>query len=368
MPNWKRLRTDLEFRRRMQVRSDIIFGVRRFFRDRGFLEAETPIVVAHPGMEPHLDPFETAVTEAGGAVHPAFLITSPEYSLKKLLAGGVERVFDITKTFRNSEPWGSQAGGDGGRHNPEFTMIEWYRAGADYTALMKDTEEMVAAAAADLFGGRLQVTWQGRQIDFKPPWPRLSVAEAFERYAGIDLLRGLDDPEWFAATARSKGIDVNPSDSFDDIFFKIFIRDIELNIGLSEVPAVGGETASLPSHRPVILYDYPASMAALARLKPTDHRLAERFEVYCCGLELANAFSELNDATEQRRRLVQEQAQRQALGKPAFALDEQFLEAVGMMPDAAGIAFGLDRLVMLLTDSRDIRDVLFFPAEDLFSA
>lgn len=361
-PNWKRIRTDSGLRRNLLVRGKILVAVRNFFLERGFVEAETPVVVSHAGMEPHLDPFVTEVTELDGERHPAFLITSPEYSLKKLLAGGLDKVFEIARCFRNGEPWSNQSGGGGGRHNPEFTMIEWYRSGTDYTTLMEDTESLVASVAAEVIGGpcRSRVTWQGIEVDFSVPWPRLSVTEAFRRYAGVDLLAGIGNPEHFMAMAVARGIVVSENDSFDDVFFKIFLRDIEPKLGM---PDEGEDRA-----RPVILYDYPRSMAALARLKAGDSRLAERFEVYCCGLELANAFSELIDAEEQRRRLEDEQAERRRLGKLAVPIDEQFLEAVSLMPESAGIAFGLDRLVMLLTDSRDIRDVLFFPADDLFGS
>jgi lysyl-tRNA synthetase class 2 len=343
-PNWKKIKTDAAYRARMERRSEIVSHVRAFFRDRGFFEAETPVVVRHPGMEPNLDPFETTVAAADGREHPAFLITSPEYALKKLLAGGIGKVFEIARCFRNGEPW------DGG-HDPQFTMIEWYRAGQDYEALMRDTEELVASAAERFLGGT-SITYRGTAIDLAAPWPRMTVAEAFERHAGIDLGAGIDDPERFRADVAAKGCAVGPADAFDDVFFKIFLRDVEPAL------ASGG--------RPVILRDYPRSMAALARLKDADPRYAERFEAYCGGLELCNAYSELTDAVEQRRRLEAERSQRAAMGKKAFEIDEQFIEAVGMMPACAGIAFGVDRLVMLLTDAPSIRDVLFFPAEDLF--
>jgi lysyl-tRNA synthetase class 2 len=342
MSNWKRAKTDAAFRERMAKRSAILAAIRAFFRSRGFLEVETPTLVAHPGMEPHLEPFATEVIDERGRRHGASLITSPEYAMKKLLAAGYERIFEITRCYRNGEPFTPEAGQV--RHNPEFTMIEWYRTDADYRAVMADTEELVASCA-DAVG-------YGGPIDLSVPWPRITVAEAFERHAGIDLGRGIDDPEWFRRAASDKGAAVAASDSFDDVFFKIFLRDVEPKLG---------------ADRPVILYEYPRSMAALARIRKDDPRYAERFEAYCGGLELCNAFSELNDAGEQRRRLEEEQALRQALGKPRIGIDEQFLEAVGRMPESAGIALGVDRLVMLLTNSRDIRDVLFFPASDIFN-
>jgi len=340
----------------MTRRSAILAAIRRFFAYRDFLEVETPILVRYPGMEPNLDPFATRLRLEDGAEFPGFLITSPEYSMKKLLAGGLPRIFEITKCFRNGEPWSLADSGERGTHNPEFTMIEWYRANADYRAIMADTEEMVAAAAKEV-AGTTGLVYQGQPIDFEPPWPRLTVAEAFKRYVGIDLDRGIDDHGWFRRAVADKGCPVADQEPFDDVFFKIFLRDIEPRLGAAEP----GKPA-----RPVILYEYPRSMAALARLKEADRRFAERFEVYCLGLELGNAFSELNDAVEQRRRLEEESAERRRLNKFPYELDEQFIEAVATMPDSAGIAFGVDRLVMLLTDAPSIRDVLFFPASDLF--
>ncbi len=350
-PNWKRLKTDAAYRVRMETRAKILAEIRGFFSSRGFLEVETPTLVALPGMEPHLDPFVTRLARHDGASFEGYLITSPEYAMKKLLGGGVERVFEIAKCFRNGEPWD-------GSHNPEFTMIEWYRANADYGAMMADTEEMCAAVATAVTGSP-RIRFGGRVVDLTPPWPRLTVKDAMAEHAGIDLDRAIDDPEWFRREAEAKGCVVSADDTWDDVFFKIFLRDVEPKLGTS--PRDG--SASI---RPLILHEYPRSMAALARLKPGDYRYAERFEAYCGGLELANAFSELNDAAEQRRRLEEERDLREKLGRHGYGIDEAFLEAVAQMPPSAGIALGVDRLVMLLTDAPTIRDVLFFPAGDLF--
>lgn len=341
--NWKRLKTDASYRARMEARGRILWEIRAFFASRSFLEVETPTLVALPGMEPHLDPFVTSLIRHDGATFEGHLITSPEYAMKKLLAGGMERIFEITKCFRNGEPW------DGG-HNPEFTMIEWYRANADYRAIMTDMEEMVASVATVMTGSP-RITFGGRTIDLSPSWPRMTVKQTMEEYAGIDLDRAIDDPEWFRAIVGEKGVNPTARDTWDDLFFKIFLRDVEPKLGLD---------------RPLILHEYPRSMAALARIKPGDTRYAERFEAYCGGLEIANAFSELNDADEQRRRLEEERELRGKLGRHLYEIDEEFLTAVGTMPPSAGIALGVDRLVMLLTDAASISDVLFFPARDLF--
>ena len=362
----------------MEKRSAIIAAVRGFFVADGFLEVETPTVVPVPGMEPHLDPFQTEIRRHDGAKFTAHLIASPEYSMKKLLAGGLTKIFELARAYRNSEPWD-------GSHNAEFTMLEWYRADASYEAIMADTERMVAGVAKDI-NGTEQVTYQGQNIDLSAPWPRMSVVEAFQKYAGIDLGAGIDDPAKFRRDVEAKGVTLTANDTWDDAFFKIFLRDIEPKLGMSEgLEGDSSKSASAldlmrslsllvespsqplrPTLRPVILYEYPRSMAALARLKAGDTRFAERFEAYVGGMELANAFSELNDAAEQRRRLEEERAQRNRLGALDYGLDEQFLEAVSLMPPSAGIALGIDRLVMLFTDSIAIKDVLFFPSSDLF--
>lgn len=342
-PNWKKISIDRRLRDRLVKRTKILDAIRAFFKERGFLEVETPIVVRHPGMEPYLDPFKTTVRDERGGLHQAHLITSPEYSLKKLLAAGFAKLFEITKTFRNGEPWG-------GGHNPEFTMIEWYQASADYNALMKDTEELVAYCA-EAVHGTTKVTYKGGVIDLAAPWERLTTAEAFLKYAKVDLGRAIEDEAWFRHEAEKMGYTVTKADAFDDIFFKIFLSAIE--------PRLGQE-------KPVFLCDYPASMAALSLIKANDPRYAERVEAYIKGVELCNGYSELNDPVEQRRRLEEEQVRRRAMGKDVFAIDEQFIEAVGKMPGSAGIALGVDRLVMLLTDSSSIEDVLFFPTKDLF--
>lgn len=341
--NWKRLKTDATFAQRMKKRSQIVSAVRGFFVSHDFLEVETPTVTALPGMEPHLDPFRTTVADYAGKPYDAYLITSPEYAMKKLLAGGLPRIFEIARCYRNGEPWD-------GSHNPEFSMLEWYRAEADYTDIMADMEQMVSEVAERVTGAKT-IEYQGRSIDLSAPWPRMTVKEAMATHADIDLDHAIDDEAWFRREIENKGCPTGANDTFDDLFFRIFLRDVEPKLGID---------------RPLILCEYPRSMAALARMKPGDTRYAERFEAYCGGMELANAFSELNDEPEQRRRLDEERVLRQQLGKHVYGLDEQFLEAVGQMPKSAGIALGIDRLVMLLTNASAIRDVLFFPAGDLF--
>jgi lysyl-tRNA synthetase class 2 len=297
----------------------------------GYQEVETPLLVPAPGMEPHIRAFEVPFlpeTDVGRA-RTLYLHTSPEYAMKRLLADGSGPIFQICKVFRNGEVSST--------HNPEFTMLELYRPRADYRAIMDDLESVLAAAAAALdraepFGRR--------------PYERLTVREALCRETGIDL-REASDAGSLAAAARRAGVRTEPGDGFDDVFFRLFLERVEPRLGRD---------------RPTFLIDYPASMAALARLSPQDPSVAERFELYAHGLELANGFSELTDAAEQRRRLEEERAFRVARGRPAYPLDEAFLEAVGRMPPSGGVAIGLDRVLMLLLGAERIDDVLLFPA------
>ena len=326
-----------------RARSRLQGALRAHLSARGFDEVETPSLVPAPGMEPHIRAFEAPfVPEAGGAPRPLWLHSSPEYAMKRLLADGFERVFQLCHVFRNGEVSDT--------HNPEFTMLEMYRAGTDHRGIMEDLEQALEAGARALHpsdGTRL--SWRGHEVDWAAPFDRMRVADAFAR-AGVDLEACGEDAGRLRAAARARGIDAGPDgEGFDDAFFRIFLQAVEPGLGLS---------------RPVYLTDWPASMAALSRVRQDDPRWAERFELYAAGLELANGFSELTDATEQRRRLEEERALRTRLGRPAYPLDERFLEAVGRMPDAGGVALGIDRLLMLLTGAPRIRDVLLFPAED----
>jgi len=306
-------------------------AIRGHLESLGYLEVETPLLVAAPGMEPHIRAFEVPFvpeTEVGRP-RTLYLHTSPEYAMKRLLADGSGPVFQICKVFRNGEVSPT--------HNPEFTMLEFYRPGADYRAIMADLESTLGAAAVAL----------GRpQLFDRRPYERVTVREALRRETGIDLHRAADAAT-LAEAARTVGVRTEPGDGFEDVFFRIFLERVEPRLGRDQ---------------PCFLIDYPASMAALARLSPDDPSVAERFELYAQGLELANGFSELTDAAEQRRRLEDERAFRIAHGRPAYPLDEPFLEAVGRMPPSGGVAIGLDRVLMLLLGAGRIEDVLLFPA------
>jgi lysyl-tRNA synthetase class 2 len=253
--------------------------------------------------------------------------------MKRLLAAGMPRIFQLARVFRNGEVSRT--------HNPEFTMLELYRAGTDYAGVMADLERLVEACARALSpDGRPRAARGGRELDLAAPFERLTVEEAFRRHAGIDLRACGGD----AARLAEAG---PPGEAFDDVFFRVMLDAVEPRIGLD---------------RPTYLVDWPASMAALSRVKRDDPAVAERFELYAGGLELANGFTELTDAAEQRRRFVDEQEQRRRLGHRVYPLDEPFLEALGRMPDAGGVAVGFDRLLMLLTGAEAIEEVLLFPA------
>jgi len=338
-------------RRNARARARLSAEVRRGLGDMGYEEVETPCLVPAPGMEPHLAPFQADfVPEGGGAGRPLWLHTSPEYAMKRLLADGFPRTFQLARVFRNGEVSRT--------HNPEFTMLELYRAGADYEGIMADLERLLEACARALSSdGSARVRRGGRDLDLAAPYERLTCDEAFRRHAGVDLgacLAGAGGPAGagarLAAEARAAGHDPGPAgEAFDDVFFRIMLDAVEPRLGLE---------------RPVYLVDWPASMAALSRVKRDDPRWAERFELYAGGLELANGFTELTDPAEQRARLVEEQALRARLSRPVFPLDEAFLEAVGRMPEAGGVAVGFDRVLMLLVEAETIADVLLFPAEE----
>ncbi|MBL8916211.1 MAG: EF-P lysine aminoacylase GenX [Archangium sp.] len=319
-------------RARMQMYS----ALRVHFGALGYLEVETPTLIATPGLEPHIDPFEAPfIPQTGvGKRRSLWLHTSPEYAMKRLLADpGCPPIFQICKTYRNGEISGT--------HNPEFTMLEFYRPHADYSAIMNDLEGALAAVE--------RAVAPERGLFTRTPFERLSVAEAVKRHTGIDLFAHADGASLKKA-AEVIGVHIGPtSTSFDDVFFHVFLERVERKLGTGT---------------PAFLHEYPASMASLARLKPSDPRVAERVELYADGVELANGFSELIDATEQRKRLIEEQELRRSLGRPVFDLDERFLAALPKMPPSGGIAVGLDRVLMLLLQASAIEDVLLFPARE----
>jgi len=328
-------------RDRLAARGRILGATRKFFADEGFTEVETPALQVSPGIEPHLKAFATLLNDPrDNSLKPRYLHTSPEFAMKKLLAGGIHRIWQLTHAFRDGERSPT--------HHPEFAMLEWYRTGATYEALMEDCERLLRRAA----DGPLR--WQGKTTDPNHPFERLSVAEAFARHAGVDILATTPDPDrpslaLLSEAAIGIGITPHPRDDWESLYFRIFLDRIEPRLGIGA---------------PTILYDYPISMAALSRQKPGDPRLCERFELYVCGLELANAFTELTDPAEQRGRFIADQAKKQRLYGHTYPVDDDFLAALDMgLPDCAGIALGFDRLVMLCTGADSIEDVLWAPVD-----
>ncbi len=325
------------------ARARILASLRETFAARDFIEVETPALQVSPGIEPHLMAFATDLEPAdGGRARRLYLHTSPEFAMKKLLVAGMPRIFQITKTWRNRERSDT--------HHPEFTMLEWYRAGGSLDELMDDCEALVRAAARA--AGRDHLRVGEKDIPIDEDFERLSVEEAFLMHAGIDLFATIDDPlapspHALRAEAEEIGIRAAPDDSWEDIFFKISLDRIEPHLG---------ET------RPTFLTDWPISMAALSRPNPEDPRVAERFELYAGAVELANAFGELTDAAEQRRRFVADCEKKEKLYGFRYPIDEDFLAALEWgLPPSAGIALGIDRLVMLATGAGRIDDVLWVP-------
>ncbi|MDP3793356.1 MAG: amino acid--tRNA ligase-related protein, partial [Candidatus Uhrbacteria bacterium] len=279
------------------ARTKIIKAIRQFFDERGFTEMFTPRLVSLPGQEPNLEPFWTTVEEENGTKHEAALITSPEYAMKRLLASGLDKIYDLGPCFRNAEPWD-------GSHDPEFLLLEWYRRDAEIEDILKDTEQMVQYVAS-----QLQTTNYTLPTT---PFRRLSVKEAMKHHAEIDLDKLLDHPETLPDLVRAHGQTVSSKDSFDDLFYKIFLSKVE--------PALGWNK-DRTEYQPTFLTYYPAAMAALARRNPQDPRYALRAELYIGDLELANGFAELADPDEQRERFLEERALRQVQGKKVWALD-----------------------------------------------
>jgi lysyl-tRNA synthetase class 2 len=337
-PFWAR-HVHADRRPALLARGRIVTALRGWFAARDFIEVETGALQISPGNETHLHAFATTLAAPDGTSSRLYLRTSPEFACKKLLAAGERRIVEFAKVFRNRER--------GALHHPEFTLIEWYRAGEPYGTLMADCAAILAVAAEA--AGTKQLSFRGRSADAFAEPERLTVAEAFARFAGIDLLATLPDGEAdreaLAHAATAAGIRIGDDDHWGDIFSRVLVEKIEGNLGVG---------------RATILDQYPAMQAALAR-PASDRRVAERFELYACGVELANGFGELTDAAEQRRRLEREMAEKERLYGERYPIDEDFLAALAAMPQASGIALGLDRLVMLATGASRIEHVLWNP-------
>ena len=337
-PWWSKAR-HADVRPFLMARSAVTKAIRAWFDEQGFAEVETAILQVSPGNETHLHAPRTELAGAGGERATRYLRTSPEFACKKLLAAGEAKIFELARVFRDRER--------GDLHLPEFTMLEWYRANTTYDAVMADSVVIIAHAAQATGIGRF--SFRGRIADpFAEP-ELLTVAAAFERFAGIDLLATIDGGEGdraALAAAATEQVRITDDDTWSDIFSKVLVEHVEPNLGQGRL---------------TVLFEYPAPEAALARAKASDPRVAERFEVYACGVELANGFGELTDAREQRHRFTLAMDEKQRRYGERYPLDEDFLDAVAKMPEASGVALGFDRLVMLASGALRIDQVVWTP-------
>ena len=320
------------------ARNRIQASLRDWFTAEGFTEVDPAALQLSPGNEAHLHAFATAAVDDAGLARRMFLHTSPEFAMKKLLAAGETRIFAFSHVWRNRER--------GPLHAPEFTMLEWYRAGEDYGRLMEDCREVLARAAEA--AGAEALRFRGLSCDPYAAPERLSVAEAVRRHAGVDLMATLGDADRLAQAMEAAGLSAPEDEGWSDLFSRLLVARVEPRLG---------------EGRATVLDRYPASEAALARRCPDDPRVSERFELYACGVELANAFGELTDPAEQRRRFERDLALRRARGLPEPPVDERLLAALGAgLPDCAGVALGFDRLVMVAAGEEALEEVVAFPA------
>lgn len=332
--SWKRLKTDHTYRALIEKRFLVNRAVREFFWNQQFLEVETPLFVAAAGQEPYLHPFTSTIDNGWGKKFKGFFITSPEYAMKKLLVGGFTKIFHLSKVFRGNEEFG-------GTHNPEFTMIEWYRAHEGYRQLGDDIQELVRFVAQKI----------GETAFENVTFERISMKEIWKKYVNVNL----DDYLTRGAIVKlgvEKGYPIQETEMYEDVFFRIFLNEVEMKLV-----------------EPTIIYEYPKALASLARECPENPAYVERIEAYMGGVELANGFGELTDAGEQRRRFVEEHALRKQLGNEEIPIDEDFLRALEAgMPEATGIALGIDRLAMVLLKTAQINELLPFSAKEMFDS
>ncbi|TSC84372.1 MAG: Uncharacterized protein G01um101413_667 [Parcubacteria group bacterium Gr01-1014_13] len=343
MSTWSDLKNNHRLKNIYDTRINILRLIREFFWSLNFVETDTPIAIKNPGQEPYLNPVPVIFYDPVGKAENFYLHTSPELAMKKLLAAGYEKIFQIVKCFRNYESFG-------GNHNTEFTMIEWYRSPGKYQDIMDDTENLFKFVGEKL--NKKTVRCNDKEINISGKWERQSMKEIWQKFINVNLDDYLDISS-LKKLAEDKGYKVDKADAYEDIFFKIFLNEIE--------PHLGNET-------PIFVYDYPAQMTSLSRLCENDPRYAERFELYIGGLELANAFGELTDAKEQKDRLENDKKLRGELGKPTWPVDPDFIGALesGMAP-AGGIALGVDRMVLLFTGAKDLNEVIFNSVSDQLS-
>jgi lysyl-tRNA synthetase class 2 len=325
----------------LSARYEILRAIREFFWSENFCEIESPLIVAHPGQEPNIDVVPVAVHNHRGEAFHGFLHTSPEYTMKKMLASGFEKIFYLGKVFRDRESMEHT-------HHPEFTMVEWYRVEATLNDIMNDVEQVCRAAATRVIERCPEFETIARRF-VTEKWKRMTMRELWMETVSIDLEQ-IQNREDFVRIARERGYEVSDMEQYEEIFYRIFLAEIEPRLAHMGF---------------VMIYHYPRAMASLSRLTP-DKKYGMRVEAYIDGIELTNGFEELTDADEQRARFLEEQVERKKYGKPVHALDEEFIDSLRRMPPSAGISLGIDRLVMVMTGCKNIEDVLVLPMKLLF--
>jgi lysyl-tRNA synthetase class 2 len=351
MKNWQKIKTNPSLKTRFLMREKLVDALRLFFKQNHFHEVETPLMVSVPSTEPYFNLFETKLQFTDGREKPAYLISSPEYAMKKLLAAGFGNIFQICKAFRNQESLGIW-------HNPEFTILEFYRVQANYFEVMDDFAKMLQFICQSLKIDEKKFVYQGKTFDLSAPYPRFSVAELFQKYLNLNEDQ-LFDLRAICLKALQLGYDLTGLQAlskdliWEEVYNQLFLNEIEPQLA--------------QFNQPVIVYDYPALQSALAQRTKKDSRFAERFEVYLAGMELGNAFGELIDADLQKEGLEKDLLLRRDLGKEPQSVDQDFLDALQSgLPKCSGMAVGVDRLAMLFSDVSDINDVLLFPMSELF--
>jgi lysyl-tRNA synthetase class 2 len=336
-PNWLKLKDREIDWSVFKLRSKILQCIRSYFQTNDFLEVEVPILTSYPTLDPNISSVETAIHNQKGKPISLFLHTSPEHAIKKLLATGATKLFYLGKVFRDAEFTRL--------HNPEFTMLEWYRTYASYHDIQNDVQELICYLAKEIFSFD-HLIYQGDKIQLTSPWARITLRELFLNQTGIDLKQSLSLPD-LIKSASAIGILPAQDDDWEDIFFRIFIEKIEPGLG---------------SNKPIFVLDYPIQMGLMAKRKECSQEWVERVELYIAGLELANGYSELLDPVEQKYRFIEEQKRKENIINKKYPIDYELLTALGSdIPPSAGIALGLDRLVMLFADKLHIQDVILFP-------
>jgi EF-P lysine aminoacylase GenX len=340
MADWKQLKNNPSLINYFKKRASLIQKTRNFFTKEGFLEVQTPILAPRLIPESYLEVFETEIKNKNNKKQRAFLTTSPEMWLKKLLVAGVGNCFEITKSFRNTDLSEKL-------HSPEFTILEWYRISKGIKETMADCENLIRF----LNNNKSTISYQGKILNIKKPFIRLSIVEAFEKWIGIDK-KDFFNKSSLLRVAQEKGYQGNEKDSWDEIYNWLYVSEIEPRLGLEA---------------PTFIYDFPSQFAPLAKTKKSDKRFKERFELYLFGIELADAYYELNDWQEQKKQFEKEKLLRKRMGAIEYPSDEDFIQALKRgLPDCSGVALGIDRLMMILLNAESIHQVILFSGKDLW--